>query len=330
MNVKKNLLYILFALIAKSGFAQDPQFSQFYANPLYQSPSFAGAVKGYRVTGNYRNQWPQLSGKIETYSAGVDANISPINSGLGIVMMRDVIGSTRYATTNVGLLYSYNVKINRKVYFRPGVGFYYSQYSIDYASMYFSSQIDADDGTGTPVSPVLEDEFNNLNSVDGSVSGLFLTQNWWAGFTVDHLFRPNTSFTDYENRLPMKYTLYGGYRFRKVERLISAKRQTVTVTGTYRHQDAFDQFDIGLYWSYDPIILGVWYRDLPLVKDFSRRDAVIFLVGAKIEDFSVGYSYDFTVSKLITSTGGAHEIAVSYRFEVEQKKKFKKLPCPEF
>ena len=43
-----------------------------------------------------------------------------------------------------------------------------------------------------------------------------------------------------------------------------------------------------------------------------------------------GYSYDFTISRLVTNTGGAHEVSLIYKFDIEQKKKFKPIPCPEF
>ena len=41
--------------------AQDAHFSQFYANPLYLSPSLAGATDGARIILNYRNQWPAIT-----------------------------------------------------------------------------------------------------------------------------------------------------------------------------------------------------------------------------------------------------------------------------
>ena len=40
--------------------AQDPQFSQFYAAPLYLNPGFAGTTPYIRAGANFRSQWPSL------------------------------------------------------------------------------------------------------------------------------------------------------------------------------------------------------------------------------------------------------------------------------
>lgn len=302
---------------------QDPQFTQFYSNPLYQAPSFAGAIEGYRVSLNYRDQWPKMPGKLITTTFAIDYNLSPLNSGLGLIVLYDQVGSANLTNINVGFIYSYNVKINRTTYFRPGVTLNYTQRGLDYDKLIFSSQID---GAGT--TPIMDSEFGKVQAFDGTFSGLLIARNMWVGLSADHLAMPNISFTGRINRLPIKYTLFGGYRFHKVERVLSTKRQSITVSGTFRHQGYSDQLDLGLYWKYDQIMLGVWYRDLPFIKDFSRRDAIALLVGYKYEGLSVGYSYDFTVSRLVTNTGGAHEVSLIYKFDVQQKKKFKPIPCP--
>lgn len=46
-------------------------------------------------------------------------------------------------------------------------------------------------------------------------------------------------------------------------------------------------------------------------------DAIVVLVGYKIFNFTVGYSYDLTVSDLLGTTGGAHEISLIYLFETK-------------
>ena len=69
--------------------AQDPQFTQFYANPLYLNPAFAGTARCPRICMNYRNQWPSLSGTYVTYSASYDQHIDALNGGLGIMVNQD-------------------------------------------------------------------------------------------------------------------------------------------------------------------------------------------------------------------------------------------------
>lgn len=324
----KKILHILSIALLLPIFAkaQDPQFTQFYSNPLYQAPSFAGAISGYRASLNYRDQWPKMPGKLNTMNVAIDANIDKINSGLGLIALRDVAGSASYSNLSVGLLYAYNIRLNRRVYLRPGLGFYMNQRSLDYEKLLFASQMYANSTS----QPVLPEDFSNITAFDGSCSLLLLARNYWIGLSADHLMQPNVSVTGYDYKMPVKYTVFAGLKLHKLERLISTKRQTVTLAANFRHQGVTNQMDIGLYWYYSPIVLGVWYRDLPLIKDYSRRDALAFLIGYEYESFKVGYSYDFTLSHLITNTGGAHEVSLSYKFEIERKRKFKSIPCPEF
>ena len=52
------ILTVLFSTcLSENLFAQDPLFTQFYANPLYLNPALAGAARCPRINLNYRNQW---------------------------------------------------------------------------------------------------------------------------------------------------------------------------------------------------------------------------------------------------------------------------------
>ena len=63
--------------------AQDIHFSQFYFSPLSLNPANTGNYKGdYRLFGNYRSQWRDISKAYNTFSAGGDFNIYPSNQNV--------------------------------------------------------------------------------------------------------------------------------------------------------------------------------------------------------------------------------------------------------
>ncbi len=97
-------------------------------------------------------------------------------------------------------------------------------------------------------------------------------------------------------------------------------------------QDTYTQLDLGLYWYQMPLVIGIWYRGIPVFKELSSNDALAFLLGFKIDQFSIGYSYDLTISKLVGFTGGTHEISTNYMFNqgITQREKRKIIPCPSF
>ena len=63
---------------------QDPEFTQFYAAPVYLNPAFAGSARCPRVGFNYRNQWPALQKTYITYAASYDQHIDALSGGLGL------------------------------------------------------------------------------------------------------------------------------------------------------------------------------------------------------------------------------------------------------
>ncbi len=78
--MRRLALTLLFGLTIWVTQAQDPQFSQFYANPLYLNPAFAGGALAPRVMMNYRNQWPGLAANYVTTSFAVDHYFANANS----------------------------------------------------------------------------------------------------------------------------------------------------------------------------------------------------------------------------------------------------------
>ena len=112
--------------------AQDPEFTQFYANPLYLNPAFAGSARCPRLVMNYRNQWPSLSGTFVTTSASYDQHVETIQGGLGIIVLNDRAAESTLNTTTVSGIYSYQQAINRKFSLKAGLQATYFQKSLDW------------------------------------------------------------------------------------------------------------------------------------------------------------------------------------------------------
>ncbi|MGB4328143.1 MAG: PorP/SprF family type IX secretion system membrane protein, partial [Tenuifilum sp.] len=145
-NFKKYWSFVLLFFSAFSVFSQDVQFTQFYANPLYLSPSFTGGIVGYRVAANYRNQWTFVPGTFNTFSVSWDHNSPAFRSGFGVMAMRDQAGDGNLANTRMGVLYSYDIEPFPDWHLRPGLAFFLQQISIDFSKLIFSDQL-----TSTPM-----------------------------------------------------------------------------------------------------------------------------------------------------------------------------------
>ena len=88
--------------------AQDPAFSQFYANPLYLHPAFAGAApKGApRTNLNYRDQWPGIGRTFITTSVSYDKHVDKVGGGLGVLILNDRSGDGNIQLNSASLIYS--------------------------------------------------------------------------------------------------------------------------------------------------------------------------------------------------------------------------------
>ncbi len=326
---------ILFIILGLSAFSQDPQFSQFYASPLYLSPSLAGATDGSRAVLNFRDQWPEIPGAFITAAVSYDHNFNNINSGVGFLFTRDQAGSGNLKTTDIAFVYAYTVRLNRRWEVKPAIKFSYSQRGLDFYSLTFVDQVSLG---GTATSSVEPPTLEKTGYFDMGASVLAYTHKHWFGATFDHLAKPNESLLGATSIVPKKYTFYGGTKIGLNGKIGYYNEESLSLALLYKAQGKYDQLDVGVYWLKTPLVLGIWYRGIPLLKSYQagymNNDALILLAGYRFKDVQLGYSYDFTISRLISSTGGAHEISIMYEFLQDKRLKKKRrkvmVPCPKF
>ena len=313
--------------------AQDAQFSQFYANPLFLNPALTGATDCGRVNLNYRNQWPALGNAYITYSASYDQYIPGANSGFGFLAMSDRQGDGALTRNSISAFYAYHLQVSDPIIISFGVqGSYYME-TLDWQKLTFADQIDPT--TGNVDRPTSETSPSNENvAVVDFSAGVVMAyyDQWFAGIAVHHLTQPNISFYDNsDSKLPMKFTIHGGVNINLSQGMlgfIGDDDWSLEPQLLYMQQEGFRQLNIGLYVSRNPIVLGAWYRS-----NFSNPDAVVALIGLKFNNVKFAYSYDFTISNIGGSSGGAHEISFSWAFCVYKqgsRRKIRAIKSPSF
>lgn len=297
-------------------FAQDPEFTQFYANPLYLNPAFAGTARCPRFCLNYRNEWPGISGTYVTYSASYDQHFDAIGGGLGLLFTNDKAGQGTLTTTNASAMYSYQLNLTREFSMKFGFEATYFQKSIDWSKLTFGDMIDERRGFvyNTNEVPGLSKKSN----IDVSAGFLGYSKRYFFGFAANHLTQPDEGLLG-PSKLPTKLTGHAGAVLPIGDK---GSETFISPNVLYQKQQDFQQLNLGLYVVKGAIVGGLWYRN---------ADSFIALIGVQQHFFKLGYSYDVTISKLTNQTAGSHELSFSLLFECKpKKKKFRTVSCPSF
>jgi len=322
------LTFLALILYMQKSFSQDPEFSQFYANPLYLNPALAGATICPRIAGNFRDQWPSLGGAFITYNAAYDQYVDVLHGGLGLLITADRTGGGKLNTTEISLMYAYKFNISAKLSASAAVQAGYYQRHLAWDDLVFEDMIDPRLGVVQPTKDNPPD--NPTVGAPDFGAGVMLGYNerYYGGVAVSHLSQPKFGFyTDNTSKLNMKITAHAGAVINLKEGGFGDDREfSISPNILYQQQFKFHQLNIGTYLTMDPLIIGVWFRH-----NFENADALIPLVGLHYKNFRFGLSYDITLSRLKGSTGGAYEGSASWQFPcIEKRRHIKAIKCPRF
>lgn len=318
--------------------AQDPEFSQFYAAPLYLNPAFAGSARCPRIGLNYRNQWPALSKTFITYSAAYDQHIDDISGGLGLIVMNDKAGEGTINTTTISGMYAYQLNLSRDFSIRLGLQATWMQKRLDWDKLYFGDQIDPRYGFVYNTQEGRPDDLSK-SYPDFAAGILAYSSKVYGGVAVHHITEPDEAFiVPGSSALPMKITAHLGAMLpvgdTKVYRYAASRDEGTYISPNvlYQQQASFNQLNIGVYVLKSPLVGGLWYRANFGKEKFISSESFIALIGVQKGLFKFGYSYDVTISKLTTNaTAGSHEVSFGVQFECRPKKKrFRTISCPSF
>jgi type IX secretion system PorP/SprF family membrane protein len=324
-------------------FAQDVQFSQFYAAPIYLNPAFTGASELTRVGANYRNQWPGLDHSFNTYSAYIDHYMFDINSGIGLIFNTSRESKARLSTHEVGLTYAYKLHLGEESFLRFGGQASIVSRDAYFGDFIFGSQLDINRGIVDDFSGERFNDDYKHSFADFNFGMVFHTSNMWLGLSGHHLSEPNASFIDHNiSKLPMKLSAHGGVKIDLGEGMVNnyfnntRQERSASLAFNFKRQGPFNQLDLGSQFFIEPLVMGIWYRGFPIKYALPNNEAVVALLGVVLNNgIDIGYSYDFTISKMnLMSSGGAHEISIRYSFLYgdpnERNKRSTIIPCFKF
>lgn len=337
--MKRQVLFLL--LLAGSLFAeaQDIQYSQYYANPIYLNPAFTGSTSMTRVGVNFRNQWPALDQSFVAYTAYFDHFEERLNSGFGLIFQGAQESFTQTSLNEIGLSYSYRLKVAQKSFIQAG--FQGSLVARDalFDRVILGTQLNIDTGQINGFPGEAFDGDSQIRSADAHAGLLYYSEKTWLGVSIAHLLEPEISYlADDSDQLPMKFSIHGGYRFDLAPGDINEffnntnQERSVAIGFNYKDQGQFSQLDLGAEFFFQPLVLGMWYRGLPTKYELPNNESLIFLLGVNLPSgLELGYSFDYAISKLgFLSSGGAHELSVRYIFSSKDPSKRHYAPLPSF
>ncbi len=311
VKIAKIYLILISSLLFTKLNAQDVPISQSYFNLGFINPAFVGTSNGARVNSFYRQQWPMLESKFETYGLSYDQTIAKYNSGLGIFLSNDISGAV--TTPSIEIAYSYHVEVSPQFSLSMGLQGGIIQKYVKSSELIFEEPEDITSG------------FNKVYP-DFAIGVVGFYKNMYAGVSIDHLNRPKSDTQgSVSSEINMKFTGQFGYVIYLKKRLIKQTRilmpnLTVHVQGL-QHSICW-----GTVYQYDFLLGGLFVRH----NISSNIDVLIISAGIKTNSMRFAYSYDINVEKKSLSPIGAHEISLTLLFDIHSKKRYKALNCPSF
>lgn len=291
--------------------AQDVSFSQFFSNPLYLNPAFAGSVDAPRIALQYRNQWHNFNNAYNTYSAAIDFPVEKLQGGLGFYVLNDAQANNTLNALQFNTIYSTYVRLDETFYLNGAVQVGYHQNSLKTQNLVFADNLDPYFGNHG-ISQELQYLANpNYSYFDFSTGVLLFSERYFLGVAAHHLAQPNQSFynsRDDATKLYRKYSLHLGARLPVFLYGHQRKKFDISPQLIVQKQSNFSQVNYGIFATRSGFTVGSWIRH-----NFNLRyDAVIFLVGFVQKNWQLIYSYDMTISGLRGDSGGTSEISLSF------------------
>ncbi len=317
----KKLCIIFLALYAGKASAQDPNFSQFFANPLTLNPALAGTGQGEARLGvNFRNTWLGNTSPFTTGSLAFDKAIlknklqENDRFGIGGYALYDQSNGGALKSTVIAATVAYNKALDANGVHNIGIGFQgsYANRTLDYSKLTFEDQFTSGGyDPGIPTGDALNSKSRSYMDFNIGASYRYETQklNANAGITINHIMRPNDYMWDDLNG-KRRFTAHAGGSYKLND------DNRIEVNAIYQSRGNANELSLGGAYGLqmnanEKEPLGFWVGGYLRV-----NDAFYPYCAVDYRNVRAGISYDVTVSSMKSASQSRKslEFSVIYRF----------------
>lgn len=306
----RKALIVISLFLSLSLFGQQvPQYTQWSWHQMALNPAHAGIKKCVDIHTLARTQWVGFEGAPNT---GLLTLSVPLNSkrkqflsarhGLGLKFEKDGIGQFDVNRINVAYAAHFNFSIENRL----SLGVYAGAVQMGYNSSAVTTSVP---------DPVAQNE-GNFVAPDASFGAWYNSTNYYFGFTMQQLIPNKWNGIGDQARYRIHNSLSAGYQY--------SVNNNLSLLPTFLLKfppRGTPTFDLAFQTDYKNILgLGLGYRS---------SDALLVFFQLKIkEQFSIGYSFDYTLSKIQLGAQNTHEL--SLRFTSCKPQKNSTYSCPLF
>lgn len=290
----KRILYItVFALLlTKVPAQQTSQYSQYIFNQFGLHPALAGWHDCIEFRAGFRTQWVNYPGAPRTAFANFNTVLNHkkrgylrSRHGIGANIENDQMGP--FGITRFYLAYAYNVPINRS--FRLSMGLYagFEQFKMDVSKITLENYRD----------PAIPGNSSAILYPEVWPSVFLYSKDFYIGATIRQMMGNRIKKIMADGRLRQDFTATCGKRFKAGH--TTDFIPSVCLKWTFVSAPALDvnaMFDFNNRFQ-----LGVAWRN---------TDALVALAKINIKSFSLGYSFDYTTSRIKIGSANTHEIVI--------------------
>ncbi len=292
-------------ILSKNANAQsEPMFSQYTFNEVFINPAYAGSHEALSLSSVYRNQWANLEGSPTTKTVTAHTHLFNSKVGAGVTVYQDQIGVT--SQTGFFANYSYRIRL-RKGLLSLGLLGGVSGYQERLSEIKTTQGGDAQFLNNTPVAFAPNFGFG----------AYYYTDRFYFGVSTPRLITNKLVV----NSNGSVESVTGSFDRKEVHYFI-ASGVIIDVNPLFKVRPSFMiKAVMNAPIEYDLNLSALMYNLIWVGGGYRSGDAYSFLTALQLSNqFRMGYSYDYTLTKLKDFSGGTHEVSLNYIFSYNNKK----------